>query len=326
MITPVDQPALGAVIDNVGRELDDLADDLAFAAGVGIRAVRLDVPWALAQPRAGALDGDAVEGLLEAIEIATGAGLQPWLRLLQPRVPQWFDNDGGFTDTRTAGHWWPRWVETAADAFGAVAAGWVPFEAPFAMARRLAPDDPRRHGELVDTLVTSWRDAWRILRGGPPVMASIDVAVVRPADDSQAALDMANRIDQLRWGVWLGGLEHGTVSIPGRADRDVTDLAGACDIVGLAVRGDVETVLYRAAEQGPPRPLAITFRPEGVTDAERTGSVESMWRGARRGAEELGLHSVTITPFVDRPPDNDGIATRERELKDAGRAFTGHAD
>ena len=317
-------PALGAVIDGGGmRDAEEIAEDVALAASFGLTSVRLDVPWAAAQPRPGSLDGDVVEAVLAAAELARGAGLAPWLRLLQPEVPQWFDNDGGFTDARTAGHWWPRWVEAAADAFGAATAGWVPFETPFAMARRLVPDDPRRHGELMDTLVTAWRDAWRILRGGPPVMTSLDVAVVRPDNEQQPALDMAHRIDQLRWGVWLDGLRDGVVAIPGRADREVPELDGACDVLGLAVRADVETVLYRAAEIGPERPLALTFKPTGATDSERSASVESMWRGAQRAADELGMHSVTITPFVDRPPANDGIATRDGQLKDSGRAFTG---
>lgn len=320
----VPHPARGVVLEGAGtRHVDELADDLALAATFGLTVVRLDVPWAAAEPRPGALDGDVVEAVLATIELARAAGLQPWLRLLQPEVPRWFDDDGGFTDARTAGHWWPRWVEAAADAFGAAAAGWVPFETPFAMARRLVPDDPRRHGDLVDTLVTAWRDAWRILRGGPPVMTSIDVAVVRPDDDLQLSIDMANRIDQLRWGVWLDGLREGVVAIPGRADREVSDLAGACNILGLAVRTDVETVLYRAAEMGPERPLALTFKPLGATDPERAGSVESMWRGARRAADEFDLHSVTITPFIDRPPVNEGIATRDGQMKDSGRAFTG---
>ncbi|MEO5725287.1 MAG: family 1 glycosylhydrolase [Ilumatobacteraceae bacterium] len=298
-----------------------VAEDIALAASLGFGIVRLDIPWAAAQPKPDTVNGDVTEALLGLAELARQSGVQPWFRLLQPQVPRWFDNDGGFTDARNAGHWWPRWVETAADVFGGAAAGWVPFEAPFAMARRLIPDDPRTHGELIDTLVTAWRDAWRLLRGGPPVMTALDVAVVRPDDDSPPAIEAAARFDQLRWGVWLDGLRDGLVSIPGRADRHVADLDGACDIVGLAVRGDAETVLYRAAEQGPERPLALTFRPTGDNDAQRSAAVQTMWRGTRRAAAELALHSVTITPFADQLPGNDGIVTRDRELKDAGRSF-----
>jgi hypothetical protein len=267
------------------------------------------------------LDGDVVETVLDVALAARDLGLAPWLRLLQPQIPTWFDDEGGFTDQRNAGRWFPRWVESCADVFGDVAAGWVPIEAPSAMAGRLERDDSRRHGALVDTLVVAWRDAWRILHGGPPVATSLDVAVVRPVDDTAEAARAANRIDQLRWGVWLDGLREGRFTVPGRAERELPDLAGACDVVGLAIRDDAETVLYRAAEQGPERPLALTFRPLGETDAERSRSVESMWRSTRRAAEELAVATVTITPFVDHPPVGDGILTAAGELKDSGQSF-----
>lgn len=317
-MTRVTAPQLGVVL---GIDPERIADDLALCASLGITSARIDVPWARAQPKAGGIDGDVVELVNGVAAMARGAGVAPWLRLLQPEVPRWFDNDGGFTDARNAGHFWPRWVEVAADAFGAAAAGWLPFEAPFAMARRLIPADPRRHGELMDTLVTAWRDAWRILRGGPPVMTSIDVAIVRPENESPEAAEQAQRIDQLRWGVWLDGLRTGDVDIPGRAMRSVVDLDGACDIVGLAVREDVETVVYRAAEMAPQAPMALTFKPVGDSDGARGLSVETMWRHVRRAAEEMPFHSVTITPFADRPPANDGIVTRDREVKDSGQAF-----
>ena len=310
----------GAVIHSHGTRL---ADDLAFAAELGLQQVRLDVPWAAAQPRAGAVDGDVFEQLHAAAADACGLGLAPWFRLLQPVVPKWFDNDGGFTDDRTAGHWWPRWVELAADRLGEVAAGWVPFEAPYAMAQRLIPDDPRRHGELMHTMVVAWRDAWRILRLGPPVATSLDVAAERPTDASPDAVQEAHRRDQLRWGLWLDGLTDGTVRIPGRADRELADLAGACHIVGLVVRSDVEATLHRAAEQGPELPLALTFRPLGDTDALRAQSVTAMWRDVRSAADEVEVTSVTITPFTDDvgQPERPGIATHLRELKDSGQAF-----
>ena len=324
-LTPATPPPLpsiarGATLTSAGSRL---ADDLAYAAELGLQEVRLDVPWALAQPKAGAYDGDVFEQVHAAALAARGLGLQPWFRLLQPAIPKWFDNDGGFTDDRTAGHWWPRWVELVAEQLGEVAAGWVPFEAPYAMAQRLVPDDPRRHGELMHTLVVAWRDAWRLLRIGPPVATSLDVTIERPADGSEAAAQEAHRRDQLRWGLWLGGMRDGVVRIPGRADKQLADLDGACTVVGLAMRSDVEAGLQRAGEQGPERPLAVTFRPLGDSDGQRAQSITAMWRDVRRTAGELTITSVTITPFTDsvEQPERPGIATERRELKDSGDAF-----
>jgi hypothetical protein len=310
-------PRRGAVLD---VRAERLLDDVALAAEIGLTIVRIDVPWAEAQPRAGGFDGDVFERVHGAAQAARGAGLQPWFRLLQPTVPWWFDNEGGFTDDRTAGHWWPRWVELAAERLGDVAAGWVPLEAPFGIAERLMPDDPRRHGDVMHTLVVAWRDAWRLLHGPVPVISSLDVAVVRPADDTPPAREAARRFDQLRWGLWFQGFADGVVRIPGRADRELPDLAGSADVLGLALRADVETCLYRAAEYGLDRPLALTYKPTGDTDAQRSSNVTAMWREVHRSAEQLDITAVLATPFADTE-GNPGIVTKDRELKDSGNAF-----
>ena len=159
-----DTVSRGAVVP--AHDPERLADDLAFAAEIGLTHVRLDVAWAAGAPKAGAIHEGLFEALAGAAQHARSLGLAPWFRLLQADLPHWFEDDGGFTAAATAGRWWPRWVEAVAARLGDVAAGWVPFEAPFAMARRMVPDDPRKHGELVDTLVVAWRDAWRVLGGG----------------------------------------------------------------------------------------------------------------------------------------------------------------
>lgn len=299
-----------------------MLDDLEFAAQIGLQQVRIDVPWARCQPREASLAEGEFETLIDLAVAARAAGLAPWFRLLQVDVPRWFDNEGGFTDDRAAGKWWPRWVEAVAERLGTVAAGWVPFEAPFAIANRLQPTDARRHGDVTHALVVAWRDAWRVLggAGGPPVATSIDVAVERPTDPSEAALQEARRRDHLRWHTWLGGLHDGIVRIPGRADRPLDDLAGACDIVGLAVRTGVEAALYRAAELAPPRPLAVTYRPTGSTDTEQADATATMWREVRRAAGDLRIVAVTAATLCDTAT-HAGIATADRRVKDSGEAF-----
>jgi Glycosyl hydrolase family 1 len=311
----------GAAIPAAGFEADRIAEDIAFAAESGLKQLRFGIDWAAMQPRAGLVDGDWVECYRSTAEQCTAAGIEPWFMLLPQQFPKWFDNEGGFLDERAAGRFWPRWVESVTDALGDVAAGWVPIEAPFALAERIVPKDPRRHGEVVNTLIVAWRDAWRILRGGQPVATSIDVRVVRPIDETIQQAELARREDQLRWRVWLQGLRDGTISIPGRADRELADFAGSCDIVGIRARNETETILYRAAEMKPDRPLALTFKPEGANDIERTRSIEAMRSELARSAEELPIVSVTITPFRDAGGATDGIVTRERELKDSGHAF-----
>ena len=99
----------------IGADPDAHDDEIDAAAADGHSHLRIDMPWARAEPRPGALDGDVVEELLRAADRAHHAGMTVWCRLLQADVPRWFDNEGGFGDDRTAARWWPRWVDRAAE-------------------------------------------------------------------------------------------------------------------------------------------------------------------------------------------------------------------
>ena len=302
-------------------------EDLALLAGLGTRLVRVTLDWSWLQPKAGAFDGDAVEWYAGLLEHAATLGVGLQFTLLERVVPTWFDNDGGFTDARFAGHWWPRWVEGASERFGDSVAGWAPFDNPFAYANRLIPDDPRRHGELLDTMVVGWRDAWRLLRGGPPVSTAIGVKTVRPADQTTQAGEEARREDHLRWHLFLQGLHDGTISIPGRADRELPDLAGACDVLGIIV-ADVDESLggvLRAAEMGPDRPLSITLITPKGKDADRLTIVERFELACGEAAEGAPLESMALSPTFDIDGHDDGIITLDRDVKDSAAVFFGSA-
>ena len=305
-------------------------EDLDLLRQFGVGQVRIGVDWAWMQPKPGELHGEAVEFYLGAALAAREMGVVLQLTLLQRAVPAWFDNEGGFSDARFAHHWWPRWVEACAETFGDVIGGWVPIDHPLGVANALHPDDPRRHGEVLDTLITAWRDAWRILRGGPPVITAFGVEVVRPADQTVQAAEAARRFDQIRWRLWLDGLRTGNISIPGRADRELDDLAGACDVVGIIVRHehDVLGLLHRTAEQAPERPLAVTFLLPTGADAGRESAVERYVAGTIEAASGLPLSAMSVSPAFDandltEPSRAQGIITRDRELKDSGRRFLG---
>lgn len=276
-----------------------LADDIGFAAEVGVQRVRLDVPWSLASPREGVIDGGVIETVRLAATAARHAGVEPWLRLLQYEVPRWFENEGGFSDRRAAATHWPRWVQTVADSLGDLAGGWVPFEAPGAMADRLEQDDPKRHGELTHHLFVAWRDAWRILRGVTPVATSLD----------RRALPL-----------WLPALVDGTVRVPGRVERRLVDLAGSCDVIGVALTDRIESTLAMVHDVGGGRPTALTYRPAGGTENERSEAMAAVWRDAIRAADDTLLSAVWVTPFVEAP-GQPGLCTSGHRLTDTGAAF-----
>ena len=116
-------------------------EDLGLLHGLGASTVRITLDWSWLQPKAGAFDGDAVEWYAGLLQHAAGLGIGMHFTMLERAVPQWFDNDGGFTDPRFAGHWWPRWVEGVSDLFGDAVAGWVPMRQP---ARVRQQGGPRR--------------------------------------------------------------------------------------------------------------------------------------------------------------------------------------
>jgi len=279
------------------RHFDEMLEGFAVD---GVTAVRLGFDWARLQPRPGELDGEWVEWYLDVIAAAARHGIGVWASLLERAVPHWFADERGFGDTKTAGRHWPRFVEACAETFGDRVAGWFPLDDPIGFAARTETADVVRHGEMVDTMVVAWRDAWRILRGGPPVAGSFSVRMVRPIDTSVEAAEAARREDHLRWKTFLRGVRDGTVVIPGRADRVLADLAGSIDIVGVKLRTDLgddasvnddslrrwqeraTTLIHRAVDEGPDKPLVVTYHPSrrnvAEVDGDRTVFIEAFDR------------------------------------------------
>ena len=296
------------------RHFDEI---LGGHAADGITAVRLGFDWVSLQPRSGGLDMARVEWYLDVIDSAARHGIGVWASLLERSVPHWFDDERGFEDPKTAGRHWPRFVEACADVFGDRVTGWFPIDDPIGLAARIRPDDPVRHGEVVDTLVVAWRDAWRILRGGPPVAGSFSVRMVKPVDDTVPALETARREDQLRWKTFLRGVRDGTVVIPGRADRELADLAGAIDLVGVKLRTDlgddrtvtdeslrrwterVGTLVHRTVDEGPDKPVVVTYHASrrGVdeTESDRGHFIESFERAVHACVDDGIPVQVTFT-------------------------------
>jgi hypothetical protein len=229
-------------------------DDLAALASVGVTDARVAVGWTDLQPAADRWSGPAVEALATTIASVREAGLTPWLALLGRRTPNWFEDEGGFADAKTAGRWWPRYVEGVADRVGDQAGGWFPMVGPTGFAQHaFAGRDETVVAMGRRTLLVAWREAWRVLHGGPPLATAIGL---QPWDDE-----------------WPRALRTGEPVPNGLV---LEGLAGACDLLGglLTVnRGSVDEavaeVLVRLAAEGPDRPLAVLATLEGTSDDER---------------------------------------------------------
>lgn len=311
------------------------ADDLGALAAAGVRHVRLGFDWSRLQPRSGMgdeLSGEWFEWYRDVLNAADSVGIGVWAGLLERHVPRWFDDERGFRDTKTADRYWPRYVEAIAEGFGDRVRGWFPIDDPIGFATRVEPDDVVRHGEVVETMVRAWRDAWRVLRGGPPVAGSFSIRTVRPVDDTVPAAETARREDHLRWRTFLRGLRDGTLVIPGRSDREIPDLAGAIDIVGVRLRTDLgsdtiiddeslrrweeraTTMLHRVADEGPDLPITVAaYRVSRSRRSENARDAEVLGEAMRRAVDQTVSDGVPIESVFLEP----GIAATKETQESA---------
>ncbi len=324
------EPTKGVVIPATNLDRSRAHEDLAQLAECGAGFVRVGLDWQWTQPKADSANGDAVEFYSNLARTARSLGIELQFTLVERAVPRWFENEGGFGDAKSALHWWPRWVELCADSFGDSVSGFVPLEHPLGIANSLFADDPRRHGDVLDTLLVAWRDAWRILRGGVAVETAFGLKIERPVDATIPAEHAARRRDQIRWRLWLRALTDGIVTIPGRADREIAELAGACDRLGFLIADERDTLalLHRAVEMAPERPMSATYLLPSGADADRQPKVQTFVHQASEAASGMPLTAIAVSPPFDANDDvatlvDRGMISRDRELKDSARAYFG---
>jgi len=307
------------------------AEDFALFAEIGITTVRLGLDWSRLEPVPGGIDDDWREWYTRVFDAAALHGVDVWASLHELTVPQWFDDEGGaFADERAAGRWWPRWVERCAELFGDRVAGWFPINDPVTVAAAQS-HDPARYERTLVNLATAWRDAWRVLRGGPPVATSLGVVLPRATDQSVPAQQAARATDRLVWRLWLGALRDGTVQLPSGDARSVADLGASLDVLGIATTLDhpeaeltdesirrwqerLGSILRRAGEEGPDRPITVSGLSIGWNErAERHLLVEA----AVRAIEDAVADGVRVESVYVDPAIGDGgwaaLVDRDRE-------------
>lgn len=319
-------------------------DDIASLVALGVSDLRLGFDWSRLQPRPGDFDGQWVEWYADVLASCAAQGVRVWAILLERTVPMWFDDERGFHDTKTAGRHWPRFVEQTAEIFGDRIHGWFPIDDPIGFAARTEPNDARRHGEMIDTLVVAWRDAWRILHGAQPIATSLSVRHVRPTDESPQASERARREDLLRVTTFLQGLRDGTIVIPGRADRTLADLAGAVDVIGIKMRTDLaddaaiddeslrrwqersQMLIRRAVDEGPGHPLVISYRVNRRSTTETPRDAEVLAETFIRSVEESRSDGVVIDAVFVEPAIAVDRESGSHALLDWDRKATTLAD
>ena len=306
-------------------------EDLELLAQSGIRAIRLGLDWARLQSAPGRVDDDWREWYHGVLLVSQRLGIDVWLALHESTVPAWFDDEGSFGDRRTATLAWPRWVETAAELFGDLAAGWFPLVDPVTAAARWS-DDPRRHEEALINLAVAWRDAWRILRGGPPVATALGLFNTRPVGHGVPAEKRARFEEYLRWRLWLRALRDGVLRLPNGSERQIADLDGSLDHLGIVTTLDhpeltisdeslrrweerLGTVLRRAGEEGPDRPIDLcALRVDWQHESERQLLVETGVNAIESALRDgVQVRSVFVDPTVRMRATSAALTDRDRQ-------------
>jgi hypothetical protein len=258
-------------------------DDLAALQDLGITDVRIALDWSRLQPRPGMLDDQWAEHFEQLLRAADAIGVRPWACLHEDAVPRWFDNDGGFDDDETFTTRWPRWVERAADRFGDLVGGWV----PFACVPAGAPEQP-------------WVDTWGILAGEAPVVAAVDLR------GQFATLDRyVGRMDLLG-AVLVGDWDDDD-------DLDAATLAGAVDRWGGELREAADAI---------DTPLVAGFS-AGHRDAGVAGDIVAALRSTLDDAcaDGVPVEVAFLEPGIAGPDSLAGLLAADRSPTPSSAAF-----
>jgi beta-glucosidase len=344
-------------------------EDLSLLAGLGLTHVRLGIEWARVEPAPGRVDGSAVEHYRAVLQTASDLGLRVWAALQHVTLPGWFVDEGGFADDR-ARYLWARHVDRTAELFGDLVAGWKPIVEPTAWAtlgflRGSHPPGRQDPGAFADALRgvwLAWRDAWRLLRGGPPVCTVWNLAPVYAADHTVTARRWAALADDVLWGVAVRAMRDGVLAVPGRAEEEVPDLQGSADLVGFSYEsalgvdatgafvpypagarvgplGDapwsegLAITVRRLAEELPGRPLVVAAHGVGTTDdawrAELlASSLDLLAACSHDGADVRGFfHRAGVDGYewTHGFAVPFGILERDRTPKPSAQVLRGHA-
>jgi hypothetical protein len=338
--------------------VDRVAEDLALLAELGVTDVRLGVDWTWCQPMPTGFDPTATEHLGEVMAAANGLGIGVWPSLFEGPVPGWFADEGGFSDERASGLSWPRYVEAVAERIGDEVAGWFPMLDPVGHAERgyrlgIEPpfeNDPARHRRCLRNMLVAWRDSWRILRGGPPVVPALEAAVLRAApDDPNSRQDLTVR-EHLMWHLWGQALTDGIVRIPGLAEVPIQDLAAGHDawgvLMGVDLGDDVTaepgqelpdevlqrwedragTLLRRSADAAPATPLCVAGFRLPQTDGHNQVLLAEAFGRALHGAAGDGVSVMGgfVSPAIADTDRSDlGLVSRNRDIRSIGGSWAG---
>jgi len=341
-------------------------DDFALLASLGHTKVRIGLEWARLEPEPGRIDADAFDLYQDILGSAADVGLEPIATLHHGTLPGWFSEDTlGFRDEHSRNYFWARHVDRCAERFDGLVKCWVPIDDPVGWAirgfmlgsRPPGLKDPETTAEAIEGALRANHVAWELLKSGDtPVMAVFGVPTIfGQGEDNDAHRRLWH---DLFFTTWMSLIRDGELLIPGLTPRELPELAGSFDIIGLShdhpvavdrtgalrpypangrrsdngftpVPNELAELLAFMSSELPNRDLMIASNGVATTDDEwreqLLGETLRVVRSAREdGVRILGyLHDTGIDGY-EGPlgfATQRGIITRSRDLKDSARLF-----
>lgn len=333
--------------------IDAFAHDLTLLAEHGVRQLRITVDWARLEPRAGLVDDEEIERLLERFTLIADRGLHPWVTLHHTMLPGWFaDDTDGFLRTSGPSLHWSRHVDRVAEILDGLVAGWIPNEDPLGWALRshqlgTRPGRPSEQNlrDAAEGVLEATFEACRLLSSGrAPVVASFGIPPVTATHE--AAAEHVDHWTDVLSSSWTEAIRDGVLRWPWRAPRERPDLADTFDAIGVALApelrvgpdGVVEaaappagehfgSALRRAVELLPGRELVITSLGHDGSDANEQDDLLGGWLDQIHDARNDGLaiRGAFLEPLFDGPDPSartrewPGVFSAGRDPKPAAR-------
>ena len=253
-----------------------LVNELAALKESGLDSVRWRMSWSDVFPSQAKPDGRVLELLQNQANAFVDAGLEIWVTLCGNSMPNWFLNDGAFADEKTTERWWPRYVDTIADAIGNDVSGFMPFESPIGLVHdgwRIGTQPPfisddGKFSDAFTNVIKSWLHACRLLHGSP-------IALSLDATHPGATTEVRD--------VWASAITRGRISLPGHFERELDGLMRSATEISLDLHHaannnpmlDIDRwrdksieALQWAYETFSGTPLSITAIPFASSDAQ----------------------------------------------------------
>ncbi|HTL11856.1 MAG TPA: glycoside hydrolase family 1 protein [Bdellovibrionota bacterium] len=107
-------------------------EDLKLAESLGLNTYRFSIEWSRVEPRKGRWDQKALDWYVELVAECERRGLLPMATLHHFTSPQWFAEDGGFTNEKSAGRF-AVFVEKVLEAIGPRIPLWCTLNEPMVL-------------------------------------------------------------------------------------------------------------------------------------------------------------------------------------------------